>query len=78
MKGTGKASDIDIGSGTESAPLASLRKGAIYFLKLVIAINQKNVLMLYQTQSHNLHFKLAILKLTIEKSSKPTLTVYKF
>ena len=78
MKGTGKASDIDIGRGTENAPLASLSKGAIYFLKLVTAINQKNVSMLYQTQSHNLHFKLAILKLTIEKSSKPTLTVYKF
>ena len=30
-KGTENTSDIDIRRGTESAPLASLSKGAIYF-----------------------------------------------
>ena len=31
-KGTEKASDIDIRRGMESAPLASVSKGVIYFL----------------------------------------------
>ena len=31
-KGTGKASDIDIRRGKETAPLASVSKGVIYFL----------------------------------------------
>ena len=43
LKGTEKASDIDIRREAESVPLASLRKGYIYFFKLVITINQKNV-----------------------------------
>ena len=42
-KGTEKGSDIDIRRGTESAPLASLSKGIIYFSKSVPTINQKNV-----------------------------------
>ena len=49
IKGTEKASDIDIRRGMENAPLTSLRKGAIYFLNyynkfiiVVITINQKN------------------------------------
>ena len=42
-KGTEKASDIDITRGMESASFASVSKGVIYFLKLVITINQKNV-----------------------------------
>ena len=32
IKGTEKASDIGIRRGTESAPLAGLSKGAIYFV----------------------------------------------
>ena len=42
MKRTEKASDIDI-RRRMSGPLTSLSKGAIFFLKLVITINQKNV-----------------------------------
>ena len=38
MKETEKASDIDIGRGVESVPLASVSKGVIF-----ITINQKNV-----------------------------------
>ena len=43
LKGTEKASDIDIRRGMESAPLSSVSKGVKYFFKLVITINQKNV-----------------------------------
>ena len=32
--------------GAESAPLTSLSKGAVYFFKLIITINQKNASML--------------------------------
>ena len=32
LKGTEKASDIDIRKGMENAPLASVSKGVIYFL----------------------------------------------
>jgi len=42
-KGTEKASGIDIRRGTCSAPIAGVGKGVIYFFKLVITINQKNV-----------------------------------
>ena len=42
-KGTEKASGIDIRREMGSAPLAGVSKGVIYFLKLVITINQKNV-----------------------------------
>ena len=43
LKGTEKASDIDIKRGTESAPLASLQQGNDILLKLVIIINLKNI-----------------------------------
>ena len=55
----------------ESAPLASLRKGSYTLFQLVITINQKNVSRLsrsYQTHSHNIHFKIMGLRLTIERS----------
>ena len=56
--------------GARECPLASLSKGAIYFLKLVITVNQKTVLSLqrfYQTHSHDIHFKIMGLELTIER-----------
>ena len=37
-----KASDTDIGRGTEGAPFASLSKGAIYFFSCLLQ-NQRNV-----------------------------------
>ena len=55
----------------ESAPLASLRKGSYTLFQLVVTINQKNVSRLsrsYQTHSHNIHFKIMGLRLTIERS----------
>ena len=42
-KGQEKASDIDIEVEQRMPPLASVSKGATYFFKLVITVNQKNV-----------------------------------
>ena len=38
-----KTSDLDIRRGTESVPLARLRKGSYILFQLLITINQKNV-----------------------------------
>ena len=42
-QGTEKASDIDIRRGSESAPLASVSKGVVYFFNWLLTINEKNV-----------------------------------
>ena len=43
MKRDRESSDVDNRKRMESAPAASLSKGVIHFLKLVITINQENV-----------------------------------
>ena len=73
-KRTNKASDLDIRSGLESDPLASLRKRSYILFQLAITINQNNISSLwrpYQVHSHSIHFKIIRLVRRFSRRNSP-------